>query len=243
MAFSKNLEDVIEAALADGVLTEKERAVLHKKAMQEGVDPDELDVVIEGRLAKMKQEKDWLRPTPPAFEKRGNVVKCPNCGAPVEAGTASCKECGYVFTNVKSNYSSERLAEKLEELVHKQYRDEEARGNAMANVIRNFPIPTSKDDMIEFITSMLPKTFQIADNPDESAYYLPPAYLAKVEECVLKAKVAFPDDPQLMALIDMVNKTKTKRIISNLKHSPLFICFMGFVFFLLLMFCISQCYN
>ncbi|MBP3285367.1 MAG: hypothetical protein J6M15_00285 [Prevotella sp.] len=62
--FSKELEEVIEAALADGVLTDKERAVLHKRAAAEGVDPDELDVVIDGRLAKAKKQEDWLKPAP-----------------------------------------------------------------------------------------------------------------------------------------------------------------------------------
>lgn len=51
---SKELEEIVEAALADGVLTDKERAVLHKRAQAEGVDPDELDIVLDGRLAKMK---------------------------------------------------------------------------------------------------------------------------------------------------------------------------------------------
>lgn len=62
--FSKELEEVIEAALADGVLTDKERAVLHKRAAAEDVDPDELDVVIDGRLAKAKKQEDWLKPAP-----------------------------------------------------------------------------------------------------------------------------------------------------------------------------------
>lgn len=63
--FSKELEEIIEAALADGVLTDKERAVLHKRALAEGVDPDELDIVIDGRLAKIKKSEDWLCPAPP----------------------------------------------------------------------------------------------------------------------------------------------------------------------------------
>ena len=42
---SKELEEIVEAALADGVLTDKERAVLHKRAQAEGIDPDELDIV------------------------------------------------------------------------------------------------------------------------------------------------------------------------------------------------------
>lgn len=60
--YSKELEAIIEAALADGVLTDKEREVLHRRAAQEGVDADELDVIIEGKLAKMKQEKDRSAP-------------------------------------------------------------------------------------------------------------------------------------------------------------------------------------
>ena len=98
--FSKELEEVIDAAIADGVLTDKERAVLHKRAQAEGVDPDELDVVIDGRLTKKKKEEDWLRPAPPkAAEstKVGNVMKCPNCGAPYQPGTGKCPECGIII--------------------------------------------------------------------------------------------------------------------------------------------------
>lgn len=220
MAFSKELEEVIEAALADGVLTDKERAVLHKKAAQEGVDPDELDVVVEGRLAKMKREEDWLRPTPPpATEKRGNVVKCPHCGSPIQAGAVKCEECGYVFTNVKANRSSELLASMLQGYVNKKYEHESDKGQDMANVIRNFPVPTSKEDMIEFIASMLPKTFQTTADEGDSAHYLPPAYLAKLEECILKAKVSFPGDPQIEELIRAAEKSKTRRMISKLYHS------------------------
>ena len=47
--FSKELEEVIEAALADGVITEKECAVLHKRVQAEGGGPDELDVAQHGR--------------------------------------------------------------------------------------------------------------------------------------------------------------------------------------------------
>ena len=72
--FSKELEEVIEAALADGALTDKERAVLHKRAQAEGVDPDELDIVIDGRLAKMKRQEDWLRPAPPKEATRNMVM-------------------------------------------------------------------------------------------------------------------------------------------------------------------------
>lgn len=154
MAFSKELEEVIDAALADGVLTDKERAVLHKKALLEGVDPDELDVVIDGRLAKMKKQEDWLRPAPPTSEKRGNVVKCPNCGAPVQSGAISCKECGYVFTNVQAVSSVAQLFEKLTKIESERRNDDydDEVFNKASSLIKAYPIPNAKEDIIEFLT-------------------------------------------------------------------------------------------
>lgn len=116
--FSKELEGIIDAALADGVITDKERAILHKRAIAEGVDADELDLVIDGRLAKLKKQEDWLRPAPPQSlvnQKFGNVVKCPSCGAQVVGGSAICKECGYTFSNISTSNSSNVLYEKLEQ--------------------------------------------------------------------------------------------------------------------------------
>lgn len=157
MAFSKELEEVIEAALADGVITDKERAVLHKKALLEGVDPDELDIVIEGRLSKMKREEDWLKPAPPASEKRGNIVKCPNCGAPIQAGTTKCEECGYVFTNVKATQSVSKLFDEIQKITSTES-DKDTRNERINIAINNFPVPTAKEDILEFLYMGIPSS-------------------------------------------------------------------------------------
>ena len=128
--YSEQLEALIESAIADGVLTDQERAVLHKRAQAEGVDPDELDIIIDGRLAKMKKQEASLRPAQPkesVNQKYGNVLKCPSCGAQVVAGSAVCPECGYAFTNIKANSSIERLQEKLEEFNRRQESREDAK--------------------------------------------------------------------------------------------------------------------
>lgn len=221
MAYSKELEAVIDAALADGVITEKERAVLHKKALLEGVDPDELDVVIEGRLAKMKREVDWLRPTPPATEKRGNIVKCPNCGATIEAGAVSCKECGYVFTNVAANRSSEKLSKLIEEkvsiyrgIITRAGDDEkknlsEQRDKEVCTIIEHFPIPTAKEDLMEFIASMDGKQRAASES------CLWDAYASKYKESVNKAKVLFPNDAQMSQLIRTTSKFSFKKYFTR----------------------------
>lgn len=186
--FSKELEEVIEAALADGVLTDKERAVLHKRAAAEGVDPDELDVVIDGRLAKAKKQEDWLKPAPPSTlmsNKVGDVKKCPNCGANYEPGTKKCPECGHVFQNVGIVSSFKKFTEGLNKIS-----DEKDR----ANYINNYPVPSEKDDLLEFITSMeaRAKTLE-AEEADP--------YKAKFREAINKARVFFADDPQFQTLL------------------------------------------
>ena len=51
--YSEQLEALIKSIIADGRITDKERAVLHKRAEAEGIDADEIDVYIDGRLTEL----------------------------------------------------------------------------------------------------------------------------------------------------------------------------------------------
>lgn len=244
MAYSKELEAVIEAALADGVITDKERAVLHKKALLEGVDPDELDVVIEGRLAKMKREVDWLRPTPPKNlenEKRGNVVKCPNCGAPVVSGSAVCSECGYAFSNVKVNSSIEKLAEKIESIEKtlgnngRSFKEQllndgngSRKAQAIASAIKNFPVPNSREDLLEFLSAMSAKGSKFGNYGDTAdQVVIAKAYYAKFVECIKKAKANFASDSAFLPYFEEYNN-KVRQV------NPVLMILGGTILFLIL---------
>lgn len=222
--FSEELERVIEAALADGVLTDKEREVLHKRAAAEGVDPDELDVVIDGRLAKMKREEDWLRPAPPS-DKFGDVKKCPRCGETVEPMAVKCSACGYEFRNVSAVSSAQKLVEKLEEIDNKY---KKARADDLKpEAIRNFPIPNAKEDLLEFVVSMKARWINTPYGYGEGE--LKKSYKAKYDESVAKAKLLFPDDPQFVGLFNQAKKDDS--LLSKVKNmSPtakiLLICFI-----------------
>lgn len=223
--YSKELEAIIEAALADGVLTDKEREVLHRRAAQEGVDADELDVIIEGKLAKMKQEKDWLRPEPPTTEKRGNVVKCPNCGAPIQAGSMKCVECGYVFTNVQANSTAKEFAKELDSRIRKA--DSDTAKSKVKEFIKNFPLPSGKEDLIEFIASM------DARRRSRSTYQK--AYGTKYKEAVNKAKIQFAGDSQMEELIQQTNRFS----LSLLPLTPILIG-IGAVALILILFFVNN---
>ena len=60
--YNEKLEALITAALADGLLTDKEKNLLFKKAEAMGIDRDEFDLVLEGRLAKRKKEMEAQAP-------------------------------------------------------------------------------------------------------------------------------------------------------------------------------------
>ncbi|MBQ5895480.1 MAG: hypothetical protein IIW75_02790 [Bacteroidaceae bacterium] len=56
MLYDPALENLINVALADGELTEKEKQILFRKAEAAGIDLDEFEMVLEARLFEKKQE-------------------------------------------------------------------------------------------------------------------------------------------------------------------------------------------
>lgn len=133
-------------------------------------------------------------------KKIGDIGICPNCGAPYQPGMGKCPECGHVFQNVKANGSAQLLAEKLEKIIIKHQDDErtDKRDDEITNCIMRFVIPSDKEDLIEFIASL--------DAGRRSSVDWAKAYNAKYKECILKAQVMFPGDPQIEMLIKLTNK-------------------------------------
>ena len=132
---SSELEQLINSAIINGQMSDAARATLHRRAMKEGVDPDELDLIINAKLAKMApqvapppmpqvQQQAAAPPAMPAMpampqapsNKHGSIKKCPNCGAPVTAFNTHCEMCGHEFTNVAAASSITALFNKLQEL-------------------------------------------------------------------------------------------------------------------------------
>lgn len=181
--YNERIENLIKAALADGELTEKEKQILFKNAQTEGIDLDEFEMVLEARLVELEKAK---REAAPKSNKYGDVRKCPACGALVPAFKGVCQECGFEFTNIDANLSSKQLADKL----LKENDDKKK-----IEIIETFPIPTTKADLLEFLTSLKPRVL------GEYNQYTD-AYFKKYQECIEKAKVAFEGDKQLQGFID-----------------------------------------
>ena len=113
--YSEELEMLMDAALADGELTEKEKQILFKRAQAEGVDLDEFEMILDARLIKQKKANQAKAEMPaPQSDKFGEVKKCPACGAIHVVGTAVCPECGYAFSGVGPTRSAIKLYEELQ---------------------------------------------------------------------------------------------------------------------------------
>lgn len=93
--FSKELENLIQASLVDGVLADKEKMALIKRAEQEGVELAELEIYIDSLLQKRVQTERVSREEKALAhekERKGNV--CHHCGTPIPPLTRTCPNCG-----------------------------------------------------------------------------------------------------------------------------------------------------
>lgn len=157
--FSKELENLIQATLEDGVLEENEKAALVKRAEREGVDIAELEIYINSLLQKrareLENEKNAVRKQAEKDKKEAFGRKCPNCGAQVPPLTLKC-ECGYEFTTAKSVSSVQVLLEKINEITVSSKNDKVKRYQLIQETIKLFPVPNTKEDIVEFLSLSLP---------------------------------------------------------------------------------------
>ena len=158
--YNEKIEQLIKAALTDGVLTEKEKQILFKRAQEQGIDLDEFEMVLDARLVEFqKMEKEKTGKSAPKSNKFGDVRKCPVCGALVPALAVSCVECGYEFTGIEASSSAQKLAKliadtsiEVNKRLHKnEIKRQLAEDFAIQNVVNSFPIPNMKEDLFDLM--------------------------------------------------------------------------------------------
>lgn len=176
--YNEQIEALISAALADGMLTEKEKQVLFKKAQAQGIDLDEFEMVLDARLVELeKAEKAKAAAAAPKSNKLGDVRKCPQCGAVIGSFQMICPECGFEFSNVGVNEYVKNFSQGLTDLQHttdygkphglrqmfdtdgyyEQRRRDQVLESVEARFVKNYPLPMTKEDCIEALNFIAPK--------------------------------------------------------------------------------------
>jgi len=226
--YNEKIENLINFALADGELTEKEKQILFKKAEEAGIDLDEFEMVLDAKLHEKQQsikQPVAADSAAPKSDKFGDIKKCPACGSMVQSFQIKCVDCSHEFSNIQSNASVNKLFEMLNDAEDTRKEDASsnnpfsAMGSMMAQnlmtgtskvdkkkmeIISNFPIPTTKDDMIEFLSLALPKAKQIGNfltkdlSENKVHNNFVNVWKSKCEQIVMKARFSMQDDKKTL---------------------------------------------
>ena len=154
------IEKLIDLAIADGQITEKERNVILKKASELGIDADEVEMTLDGRLHQIQASQ-----TKPIKEKVGNIQTCPACGASVKSFQIKCEDCGHEFQNTKIEGYINDFKKTIENTISEKHirnkykvnkiefetPNESSKENAVASLIKSYPLPKNKEDIIELL--------------------------------------------------------------------------------------------
>lgn len=186
--FSDELEMLIEAAIADGEITEKERAVLHKRAIAEGVDPDELDMIVDSRLSKVKNQSKKEEKTSFAEPRFINIL------------------------NQKLSKAREEFDDNADTIEESDRETE--RGNKIATIINTIELPLDKANLLDLIMHIKPylkKNVWNTRGVNSEEYIIAKAYQNRYKEIIERIKLYFPEDSEFKTIIGEENSKKEKK--------------------------------
>lgn len=169
----------------------------------------------------------------PAVQKRGGMQKCPSCGASLGAFVAHCESCGHEFLDVDANRSITALAARFEEIEDeidalglKGTRREKALVERKASVIRDFPVPNSREDLQQLIYYIQPRIVASV-KPDPNVE----DWRAKFAEVLNRAKNAYKNDDAALAEFGRIEASLNSSLADNLqikaRRNPLFFALLG----------------
>lgn len=245
--FSDELEMLINAAIADGEISEKERAILHKRAQAEGVDTDELDMIVEARIAKAKK----------AVSDSQNKQNSNEETEPQEPTAAELLKIKIdIINNHHEGKGNElyddrivlRAGSKIEDIKYfKESLDsdlasnERARERAIVNAIKEAYVPKEKHEILDMIIRCK-KSFESKltwykegldqykkwywENIPENLSKEGPidndidlAYMSKGKEMLDMINIYFPEDPQLYSVAKAIEEIENncKKLDEDLK--------------------------
>lgn len=158
----------------------------------------------------------------------GKILKCPNCGGNITETTAICPECGIQITGRTAVSSIQVFKEQLMAIensrksglggVFSVYTPANKSDIQKLSLIRNFPIPNSIDDCLEFmmlaianidvnlskntLSNRMSSNGQV-ETGATIGRTISNAWVAKMEQVYKKAEILFPNDPAFSGIQKM----------------------------------------
>jgi len=115
----------------------------------------------------------------------GEIHKCPNCGEELKSFEAICPSCKHELRGIKGSKFINELNEQLAKAATEQEK---------TDIIRNFPVPNTKEDICEFM-------ILASSNFDANVHFrnefiddVSDGWLAKLDQCAMKANMLGDSD-------------------------------------------------
>jgi len=192
-----------------------------------------------------------------SFVYEGKLHKCTNCGETIEAFVANCPTCGCELRDKMATSSVRELATKLEQIEAKRepvklqniFQKAYYANNVTCtdeqkiNLIRNYAIPNTREDLLEFIilaeSNIDEKLYNAINSPTpgDVRREIADAWIAKFEQAYQKSKIILTNDKEI-ARVEELYVEKKKRIRQQKMILPLVIVSPFLLLMLLAMLCV-----
>jgi hypothetical protein len=220
--FSQELEKLISIALADGVISEKEKKVLLKKAINEGLDSDEFEIMLDAYLFKYNNENQKLPPIP---EDESQNKKCPACNEFLPQFSINCISCGLELNNQNKKFAINELIHLLSNINNENGKKNHALLSAFndggeesneliskkCELIKNHIIPNNKAEILSFLSIAIPfaRKYEPVNflnkllNNISSDQKIAEVWKIKCEQIIVQARFSMTEDKKT---IEEINK-------------------------------------
>lgn len=131
------------------------------------------------------------------------VMNCPQCGAAINTFLSKCESCGTEFRGLEVAKSVKEFAQKLTEIDSDKQR---------IALIKAFPIPNMKEDIIEYmILASSNIGYSEGKYKDGDAKEYEEAWMAKFLQGYQKAKLVFVNDKEFSKIQEVYENTLMRR--------------------------------
>lgn len=176
------------------------------------------------RMASSREEREGKR----AEQYDGEIHKCPSCGQTLDSLEVICPSCGYELRGAEAVGSLKELSNQLQQirmqpdkglrqtLIERLGRVPTDADDRAAALIKAYPIPNTKEDLIEFIitsaANINPDTFNDfkRSNVSSSDIAMSNAWLSKLEQAYQKASFMLGDDDAFEGIKELYDATMKK---------------------------------